>query len=85
MVKTGNRYVMQGSDSLAYPTQVPDVGNVHERSAAIFTVYIAQYSPAVTHGQEDNVTVRVPVLGLRASGRGKGLFVSGEGGGSLAR
>ena len=61
---------------------MPDVGNVHERSAAIFTVYIAQYSPAVTHGQEDNVTVRVAARVKRIRTR-QGL-VCKRGGGGLA-
>jgi len=33
----------------------PDVGSVHERSAGIFTIYLAQYSPALAMGQEDSV------------------------------
>ena len=40
------------------PMQVSDVGSIHERAAAIFTIYLAQYSPAATLGQEDSVMVR---------------------------
>ncbi|KAG1655810.1 hypothetical protein FOA52_003683 [Chlamydomonas sp. UWO 241] len=35
----------------------PDMGSVHERACSIFVVYLAQYSPAVTFGQEDSVMV----------------------------
>lgn len=32
-----------------------DLGSVHERSAAIFTVYLAQYAPAAVYGEEDRL------------------------------
>jgi hypothetical protein len=34
-----------------------DLGSVHERSAAIFTVALAQYAPAAAPGEEDRVLV----------------------------
>jgi hypothetical protein len=35
-----------------------DLGSVHERSTAIFTITLAQYTPAAVHGEEDRVMVR---------------------------
>lgn len=32
---------------------------MHERSAAIFTLHLAQYAPAATPGEEDRVVVRL--------------------------
>lgn len=40
---------------------VMDLGSVHERSTAIFTVTLAQYAPAALHGEEDRIMVRVSV------------------------
>lgn len=40
-----------------------DLGSVHERSAALFTVYLAQYAPAVLHGEEDRVIVSRMTVG----------------------
>jgi len=34
-----------------------DLGSVHERSTAIFTITLAQYAPAAEHGEEDRVMV----------------------------
>jgi hypothetical protein len=34
-----------------------DLGSVHERGTAIFTVTVAQYAPAAVHGEEDHVMV----------------------------
>ena len=39
--------------------QQSDVGSVHERASAIFTIHLAQYSPAATMGQEDSVMVNM--------------------------
>jgi len=30
---------------------------VHERAAALFTVWVAQYAPAALHGEEDRILV----------------------------
>eukprot|EP00198_Chlamydomonas_reinhardtii_P008600 XP_001697937.1 predicted protein [Chlamydomonas reinhardtii] len=38
-------------------TTKEDVGAVHERSAAIFTIHLAQYSPAAVAGEEDRIMV----------------------------
>ncbi|KXZ52536.1 hypothetical protein GPECTOR_9g580 [Gonium pectorale] len=38
-------------------TSKEDVGSVHERSAALFTIRLAQYSPAAAQGEEDRVLV----------------------------
>lgn len=37
--------------------QREDVGPVHERASAVFTVHLAQYAPAVVAGEEDRVVV----------------------------
>ncbi|GAX79109.1 hypothetical protein CEUSTIGMA_g6549.t1 [Chlamydomonas eustigma] len=37
--------------------QKSDVGSTHERSAALFSIHLAQYSPAAAMGQEDSVLV----------------------------
>jgi hypothetical protein len=37
--------------------QMMDLGSVHERSTAIFTITLAQYAPAAVHGEEDRVVV----------------------------
>ena len=37
--------------------QFNDLGSVHERAAAIFAVYVSQYSPAALPGEEDRVVV----------------------------
>lgn len=37
--------------------QMMDIGSVHERSTAIFTVTLAQYAPAAVHGEEDRIMV----------------------------
>ncbi len=34
-----------------------DLGSVHERTSAIFTVWLAQYAPAAVHGEEDRIMV----------------------------
>ncbi|KAF8055598.1 SYP52 [Scenedesmus sp. PABB004] len=34
-----------------------DLGSVHERAAALFTVSVAQHAPAAVHGEEDRVMV----------------------------
>lgn len=39
-----------------------DLGSVHERSTAIFTITLAQYTPAAVHGEEDRVMVRPTVF-----------------------
>lgn len=38
--------------------QMMDLGSVHERSTAIFTITLAQYAPAAVHEEEDRVMVR---------------------------
>lgn len=40
---------MQGNDSLAYPLQVPDVGNVDKCSAAILAVNVAPCLQNINH------------------------------------
>lgn len=35
-----------------------DLGSVHERTAAIFTISLSQYAPAAVHGEEDRIMVR---------------------------
>ncbi|GFR45898.1 hypothetical protein Agub_g7354, partial [Astrephomene gubernaculifera] len=34
-----------------------DVGSVHDRAAAIFTIHLAQYSPAAVAGEEDRIMI----------------------------
>jgi hypothetical protein len=41
-----------------------DIGSVHERSTAIFSITLAQYAPAAVHGEED----RIMVSGSRVTG-----------------
>eukprot|EP00878_Enallax_costatus_P035224 GHUV01039231.1.p1 GENE.GHUV01039231.1~~GHUV01039231.1.p1 ORF type:complete len:419 (+),score=96.69 GHUV01039231.1:574-1830(+) len=36
-------------------TQMMDLGSVHERTAAIFTISLSQYAPAAVHGEEDRI------------------------------
>lgn len=36
-------------------TRSMDLGSVHERSAALYTVYLAQYAPAAMYGEEDRI------------------------------
>lgn len=38
-------------------TGTTELGKVHDRSAAIFTVHLAQYAPAAVPGEEDRVMV----------------------------
>ncbi|KAI8465646.1 MAG: P-loop containing nucleoside triphosphate hydrolase protein [Monoraphidium minutum] len=40
-----------------YAVTMMDLGSVHERAAALFSVWLAQYAPAAAHGEEDRVTV----------------------------
>jgi hypothetical protein len=35
-----------------------DLGSVHERAAGIFSIHLAQYSPAAVPGEEDRIMVR---------------------------
>lgn len=42
--------------------QMMDLGSVHERSTALFTITRSQYAPAAVHGEEDRVMVRGLVL-----------------------
>lgn len=42
--------------------QMMDLGSVHERSMAIFTITLAQYAPAAVHGEEDRVMVGTLVV-----------------------
>jgi hypothetical protein len=52
-----------------------DLGSVHERTAALFTVWLAQYAPAALHGEEDRVIVsRLVVGGGAASGGRLGVY-----------
>jgi hypothetical protein len=44
----------------AFVLQMMDLGSVHERSTAIFTITLAQYAPAAVHGEEDRVMVSAP-------------------------
>jgi hypothetical protein len=37
--------------------QLLDIGSVHERSTAIFSITLAQYAPAAVHGEEDRIMV----------------------------
>lgn len=37
--------------------QMMDLGSVHERTAAIFNIWLAQYAPAAVHGEEDRMIV----------------------------
>lgn len=46
-----------------------DLGSVHERSTAIFTITLSQYAPAAVHGEEDRVMV--------SSGRRRGQISCG--------
>ena len=39
--------------------QMLDIGSVRERAAAIYTIHVSQYTPAVVHGEEDRVLVRL--------------------------
>ena len=48
------------------------MGSIHERSAAIFSIHLAQYSPAATLGQEDSVIVGNS-MGRSLAGKGLGL------------
>lgn len=34
-----------------------DLGSVHERTTAMFTVWLAQYTPSALHGDEDRISV----------------------------
>ncbi|WIA40562.1 hypothetical protein OEZ86_013904 [Tetradesmus obliquus] len=38
-------------------TQLLDIGSVHERSTAIFSITLAQYAPAAVHGEEDRIMI----------------------------
>jgi hypothetical protein len=57
-----------------------DLGSVHERAAALFTVWLAQYAPAAAHGEEDRVSVSR--LTVRTAAHGM-LDVHGRAGFSL--
>jgi hypothetical protein len=46
--------------------QMMDLGSVHERSTAIFTITLAQFAPAAVHGEEDCVMVRGAVACIPA-------------------
>lgn len=52
-----------------------DLGSVHERAAALFTVWLAQYAPAAAHGDEDHITVSRLQVGERDSA---GAFYVGD-------
>jgi hypothetical protein len=49
-------------------TQMMDLGSVHERTAALFTINLAQYAPAAVHGEEDRIMVRLLGPGMGAGG-----------------
>lgn len=51
-------------------SQTADVGSVHERAAAIFTIHVYQYSPSAVIGEEDSVRVsRFSVVDMPGSER----------------
>lgn len=52
--------------------QKEDVGSVHDRAAAIFTLYLAQFSPAASPGEEDRIVVS-KLVRWRGGGEGGGM------------
>ena len=61
-----------------------DLGSVHERAAALFTVWLAQYAPAALHGEEDRIIVSRVTVGP-CSGWGGVLSLLAGKGGALVR